>query len=307
MIRVLVPKLLRDVRTQLLVVLVLLGGFQCLWAKITQRITEELLPSLTKSLPLDVLLRILFQGPGQLLQTLLGGEKIDLTRALDVLTIGYVHPLTQAMLCIWAVGRAASALAGEIDRGTLELLLAQPVARSRLVLAHLCVDLLVIPLLCLSMWAGNCIGIGFFGQIDFDASADVGTLRINPLALPMALWNVAALVFAVSGYTMWLSSLGRFRGKVLGCAVLVTLVQFLLNVVGQLWDSAAWLRPFTVFYYYQPQQIILDHRWTVDLAGPWHLSQPLTVNVLAVLAVVGTVGYALAVWTFSERDLPAPL
>jgi hypothetical protein len=31
------------------------------------------------------------------------------------------------------------------------------------------------------------------------------------------------------------------------------------------------------------------------------------VNVLAVLFTVGSVGYAMALWTFCRRDLPAPL
>jgi ABC-2 type transport system permease protein len=72
----------------------------------------------------------------------MGGESIQLDQVMDMLTIGYVHPLTQTILCIWAIGRASGAIAGEIDRGTMELLLAQPVPRSRVVLAHLAVDLL---------------------------------------------------------------------------------------------------------------------------------------------------------------------
>src|SRR5262249_34363183 len=60
--------------------------------------------------------------------------------------------------CVWAVGRAAGAIAGEIDRGTMELLLAQPLARARLVLAHLLLDAVTIPVLCLSLWAGNWVG-----------------------------------------------------------------------------------------------------------------------------------------------------
>lgn len=307
MIRVLVPKLLRDIRLQLVIVALLLAAFQCLWAKITQRITEELLPTITKNLPLDVLLRLLFQGPGQLFQTLMGGETIDITRALHVLSIGYVHPLTQTILCVWAVGRASSAIAGEIDRGTMELILAQPLARFQLVLAHLCVDLLVIPLLCLSMWGGNWLGVWLFGHIELNAPLTADTLRIDPRVLSPALWNVAGLLFAVSGTTMVLSARGRFRGKVLGQAVLLTLLQFLINVVGQLWDAVEALRPFTIFYYYQPQQIILENRWTVDLAKSWHLSQPLKLNVMAVLITVGLAGYALSLWKFCRRDLPAPL
>ena len=127
------------------------------------------------------------------------------------------------------------------------------------------------------------------------------------MILAPGLANMAALMFAVSGYTMWLSSGGRFRGRVMGAAVLITLLQFLVNVVGQMWDAAEWLRPFTVFYYYQPQQIILDHGWSVNLAKLWHLGRPLAINVIAVLAAVGVLGYGMAFWTYSRRDLPAPL
>ena len=308
MIRALILKLLRDIRLPLAVVCILLAAFQCLWAKITQRITEEIIPSVTKEIPFYRLIDVLFQGPGKLIQTIIGGESIDLRQSLDVLTIGYVHPLVLAIVCIWAVGRAAGAVAGEIDRGTMELLLAQPVPRHRVVLAHLCVDLVAIPLLCLSLWAGNWIGVGLFGHIDAAAAPTVRELRADPRVLAPGLWNTAALVLAVSGYTMWISATGRFRGRTLGVAVLVTLVQFLVNVVGEMWDDAAFLRPFTVFYYYQPQQIILKHRWTVELGDVWSSGKPLVaLNVLVVLGTIGATGYALALWQFCRRDLPAPL
>src|SRR5437588_3121122 len=99
------------------------------------------------------------------MRTIIGGEMVSLHRAMDMLSIGYVHPLMQTLFCIWAVGRASGAIAGEIDRGTMELLLAQPLARARVVLAHLCVDLLTIPVLCLSLWAGTCLGYLAVGPI----------------------------------------------------------------------------------------------------------------------------------------------
>ena len=106
---------------------------------------------------------------------------------------------------------------------------------------------------------------------------------------------------------MWNFKHSRFRWRVLGTAVFVTLLQFLVNAIGQLWEATAFLRPFTVFYYYQPQQIILKQKWTVDFAV-WNDGQPLSdVPVLAVLLGLGAVGYLLAWWTFERRDLPAPL
>jgi ABC-2 type transport system permease protein len=299
----LVIKLLRDLRLPLLAVALLLLGFECLWAKISQRITEELVPSFTQFMPLIFIKTALFQGPGKLMQTFMGGASIDFTRALDMLSIGYVHPLVQTILCIWAVGRASGAIAGEIDRGTMELLLAQPVARHRVVLAHLGVDLVVIPALCLALWAGNWAGLALFGRIAFHAPATEAELHVDPLVLAPGLVYVAALVFAVSGYTMWFSSLGRFRGRVMGLAVFVTLLQFLVNTIGQLWDALAPLRPYTVFYYYQPQQVILRADWQVR--PPWDGLG--TVNGAAVLLIIGIIGYGLALWTFCRRDLPAPL
>ncbi len=303
MTRTLLAKLLRDLRVSLIVVMLLVGAFQCLWAKITQRIIKELLPEITRVMLLGDLEKILFQGPGKLMQTLMGGESIRINSTLDMLSIGYVHPLMQMIFCIWAIGRAAGAVAGEIDRGTMELLLAQPIARWRVVLAHFLADVMTIPLLCLALWSGNWLGAWLVGMLQLGAPRGMLVQVVDPRVFAPALWNVGALLFAVSGYTMALSAAGRFRNRVLGIAVLVTLVQFLVNVVGQLWDVVEPLRPLTVFYYYQPQQIILSDRWTVGLGNPAMLH----VNGVAVLFAVGALGYAIALWTFCRRDLPAPL
>jgi ABC-2 type transport system permease protein len=287
--------------------------------KITQRTTTQITPFFsTLAARAGVYQKDIedqiFSGPGKVFQTLVGGENVHFERAMDVLTIGYLHPLMQTIFCIWAIGRAASAVAGEIDRGTMELLLAQPIARWRVIAAHLAVDAVVIPLLCLSLWAGTTLGVWLVGPFEvtaadlqslkkfpFEVKIDPALLRVDPWAVGPALWNVGALIFAVSGLTIALSALGRFRNRVIGTAVLVLLIQFVANVVGQLWDAAGWLRPFTVFYYYQPQQVILADRWSVGWFGAS------AVNILAVLFSVGAAGYAVGLWAFSRRDLPAPL
>jgi ABC-2 type transport system permease protein len=291
----LVRKLFRDVRLALLIMALLLAAFQCLWAKITERISGEIVSLFSQQgISVFIIRNIIFQGPGKIIQTLMGGESIRLEQAQDMLSIGYVHPLVQTILCIWAIGRAAGAVAGEIDRGTMELLLAQPLARPRLLLAHLLVDMLTIPVLCLSLWLGTCLGSALVGLLDPPSPR----MLVDPLAFAPSLMNVGTLVFAISGYTIWLSAAGRFRGRVLGLAVLLTLLQFLVNVIGQLWNVMEPLRPFTVFYYYQPQQMILAPDWADD---------PQVWLRLGLLLTVGTAGYLGALWTFVRRDLPAPL
>jgi ABC-2 type transport system permease protein len=341
---ILIRKLLRDIWLALTIVCVLLAAFQCLWFKVTQRICGELVPLISGlsrrgGVDSSMVQSVLFGGPGKILRTLMGGERIELDNAMDMLSIGFVHPLVQTILCVWAIGRAAGAVAGELDRGTLELLMAQPLPRYRLILAHLCVDAVVIPILCLSMWGGAALGNGLMGPIEvrelpeppqkpaylfewgafkvrlespsMPAPSSNGAaserLAVRPLAFGRALFVVGGLLFALSGATMGLSAAGRFRWRVLGVAVLLALVQFLVNVIGQMWDAAEPLRPLTIFYYYQPQQVILGSNWTVAL-GEWNGGQPLLhVPMLAMLYGVGALGYGIALWIFCRRDLPSPL
>ncbi len=342
----LVRKLLRDVRLMLVGVALLLGSFQCLFAKISERIVAqlELLASLARLGGFDLreVLDKIFEGEGEVVRTLMGGKMLALDNAMDMLSVGYVDPLVLVLFCVWAIGRAAGAIAGEIDRGTMELLLAQPLPRRRLLLAHLLVDALTIPVLCLSMWAGNWLGAWWIGPViqveqlqikrprpayivelgplkvrletpaepaspPAPPPSDSERLRVRPEAFGPALWVVGGFLFAVSGATLWLSAAGRYRWRVLGIAVFVFLVQFLVNLVGQMWPPAAPLRPLTLFYYYQPQQVILGHDWAVHFRE-WNSGRPLcAVPMLAVLFGVGAVGYLMAAWTFSRRDLPAPL
>jgi ABC-2 type transport system permease protein len=76
-----------------------------------------------------------------------------------------------------------------------------------------------------------------------------------------------------------------------------------------MWDTIAWMRPLTIFYYYQPQPGIVarpeNPHWYWITLQEWGLN--VQVPILAVLFGVGIIGYALALWTFTRRDLPAPL
>lgn len=349
----LVWKLFRDVRVALMVVALLLGAFQCFWARITDRILGQLAPffytlaSASGVLPSEVEATV-FAGSGKVVRTLIGGERVQLDRAMDLMSIGYVHPLVQFILCIWAVGRASSAIAGELERGTLELLLAQPLARFKLILAHLGVDLLTIPLLALSMWVGTIAGVWLIGPIKIEKPdflknpprqnylVELGPLKIklagiqdrlrpdqpdmeekvkqrlqiHSLAFLPALTVIGGLLFAVSGITLWLSAMGRNRSRVLGIAILLVLLMFLVNLLGQLWEPLEPLRPLTLFYYYQPQQVVLGNSpamWNVTWSE-WNQGQPMVeLNMVVVLLGLGLGGYALATWCFLRRDLPAPL
>ena len=320
----LVRKLLRDVRPALVVVCLLLFLFAGLWVKITQRVTAEITPFFNivagrAKLNPKLFEEVLFRGPGKVSQAVLGGADLRFERPMDFLSVGMLHPVVLILASVWAVGRAGGAVAGELDRGTMELLMSQPIPRNRLILAHFLVDCLVIPTLCLSFIGGTQFGLWAAGPFVVDYTAVQKLLPMmevpeTPEVLEVsgrpqlpAVANLAALLFAMSGITLALSAAGRSRWKVIGVGVLVTVLMFIANVLGQLWEEAGFLRPFSVFYYYQPQKIMLRNEWTVDTGTVWGPGWAYSVPVVGALVAVGVVGYLVALRVFTRRDLPAPL
>ena len=302
---VLVRKLLRDVRVAWIVVSVLLFLFQILWARITMRVTTQILAAFDDAgISPEMIMRILLnqnqQGQsnemiGQMIQAIIGGENISLDRAGDMMSVSYVHPLVLTILCLWAIGRAANAIAGEIDRGTMELLLAQPIRRAQLIFAHLLVDAIVFPALCAAIWAGTYCGTWWMGL----QTARNPMQHVDPFRFLPALLCVSMLLFASSGVTMAMSAMGRSRARCWGWGIMVNLTMFLINVFGQIWPEVLGaLRPFTIHYHYQPQSLIQAENWYA-LGGVWFH--------LAILALFGLVGYAVALFAFCRRDVPAPL
>ncbi len=331
MTAILVRKLLRDSRPALVVVCLLLFVFAAFWVKITQRVTTQIVPMsrlISERLGDKKLLESVFiRGPSKVSQAALGWGEMKFDNPSDFLAIGLLHPIVLAMCLVWGVGRAAGAIAGELDRGTMELLMSQPVPRNRLLLAHLIVDCVVLPLLCLSFFAGTQFGLWAVGDFVPDYSLLDDAAKESPMVKPLLLLaprdptpmevsgrsellglvNTLALMFAISGMTLALSAVGRSRWKVIGYAVLVVIVMFVANTIGQLWEPAGFVRPFTFFFYYQPQRAMIDGAWMVDLNTAWKFGRPVLVPAVGVLFAVGALGYALALSTFVRRDLPAPL
>ncbi|MBN9123047.1 MAG: ABC transporter permease subunit [Planctomycetes bacterium] len=328
---ILVRKFLRDVRPALIAVCLLLFAFSAFWVKITQRVTTQIVPiARLISQPFGnakVLESVFVRGPSKVSQAALGWGDMNFDRPNEFLAIGLLHPIVLVMCLVWGVGRAAGAVAGELDRGTMELLMSQPVPRNRLILAHLLTDCVVLPVVCLSFFAGTQFGLWAVGDFVPDYALLDDAAKESPLVkgllqrIPrdptplevsgrgelVGLVNTLALVFAISGMTLALSSVGRSRWKVIGYAVLIVVVMFVANTIGQLWDAAEFVRPLTFFYYYQPQRAMIDGDWTVDLSKTWHLGRPVPVPAVGVLFAVGAAGYAFALWAFARRDLPAPL
>ncbi len=335
----LIGRLTKDWRWWLIGFLSILAGFGLVWCLVLRRTLEDITPffrllaSQSGLGPRDIE-AVVFDGPGKMLRTLIGGDRISLENAMDVLSIALVHPLAVGLVGLWALGRG-TALLGELDRGTLELLLSQPVSRRLVNLSHLLFDLAIWPLLGLALSGGLALGAWWIHPIrEKPMAADLvqkmeaaqpwwmrlgllqtgkktqgrsfeERMRLVPADFLKAAPAVAALGIALSGFTYAVAAFGRSRIQALGLLSAVLFLMYLANLLAQLYDPLGWVRPFTVFYYYRPQELVLGR---ADLIGipEWGMARAV-VPASLVLVVSGLAGYWVGSRHMEKRDLPVAL
>jgi ABC-2 type transport system permease protein len=195
--------------------------------------------------------------------------------------IGLIHPIPIAMVAVFAIGHPLGAIAGERQRGTLEVLLARPISRRRLY-ATVQATTLVFVVVAL---AADVLGV-VVGAV---ATGVAGELRLDLLALAWlnSLFLFAALASVALAASASFDRLGPAAGLILGFTIVSYAVEFLAAV----WPDIAWLRPWSLFAYFQPSE---------TLAGE------IKPGDLAVLATVGAAATAYGLWVFPRRDLAAP-
>ncbi len=207
-----------------------------------------------------------------------GGDIFSLAGSVS---LGFIHPIAVGLGLVFAVGFAGAAIAGERQRGTLEVLLARPVSRRRIYLTALIASALFVAVTVAALSLGALAGAAIVGRV---AELGPGNLPILWLNASLLFWAFAAVSLAAS------VSFDRLTPAI-GLSLAFVLVSYFLDVIGELWPDAAFLQPYSLFHY-------LDAR--AALAG---LPDPANFVVLA--GVIATaVAYALIV--FPRRDLAAP-
>jgi ABC-2 type transport system permease protein len=206
-------------------------------------------------------------------QTMVGGT------AGGLLAFTWNHPVTHALLTAVGISFGARAVAGEIENGVIELILAQPLSRTRYLTAHVVFAIVSMSVIALCGLAGMLLGQTVFG-IEWFHWRRMAELFVNVLLLQISFFAL----------TLLFSSFGREAGRVASLSVLVAIVSFLINVLATMWNKAAFLKPYSLHSYYEPRAILVDG----------HLAAS-SVMVLGMFAVLATTA---AFARFLTRDLP---
>lgn len=215
------------------------------------------------------------------------------------IAIAYDDPTVLLLVTVWAIARGSDAVSGEINRGTMELLLAQPISRLRVLATQANVTILGAVILAATAWLGTAIGL-LTVRLDEPVSAK--------LFVPAAL-NLCALTIFLAGLTTMVSSCDQYRWRTIGVVGAFYAIQLVMKVIGRAADGFQWLNPVTFFSAFEPQLITSQQEqawslWYHTLMGSWRLGG---LGCDAVLICLGFLCYAIAAGIFCYRDMPAPL
>jgi ABC-2 type transport system permease protein len=244
------------------------------------------------------------------------------------------EPIVILCTIVWAISRGSDVVSGELGRGTLEMLLAQPISRTRLLLSHAVVAVGGLVLLVLALWAGMAVGVARTTvtetipppsiRIPFTAfqlpltTAGPTTETfpmssvVDPLVFGTAIFALFALGFFVLGLSTLLSSMDRYRWRTVGAVMSIYVLQLVMFGLGKATDRLDWLRGWSFFNCYRPQ-VQIAHVVSDGWAAPWRLigsdaGSWFAPGVYPLLLIAGgLVFYLLAILIFRRRDLPAPL
>jgi len=182
------------------------------------------------------------------------------------------------MLSLYPLMDAGSAIAGEVERRTLDVLLAQPISRSRVLLEKFLAISIHLAVLCLAsfliLWAALSVWVS-------------ESPSIHEYALIFL--NLYGLLLVITAFGFFCSVLLPSTKAVVAVGFGSILLSFVFHKGLSAFDKTQWLARLTLFYYADPTKILV--RGTLDWADS------------LVLIVTGGVLLITSIILFERKDI----
>jgi len=193
---------------------------------------------------------------------------------------GFNHPIVLTVLGIVAIILPTRHIAGEIETGTLELLLSYPVSRKKLIISLTASCATILMAIIVTEWIGSFSALIIFNHFSMAMFGQLIKIGLN-------LWILLCLI---SSYSLLISVYGREGGKYGLRSAGITLIFYFLNFIATLWESLGFTQVVNPFHYYQPQKLMFGE-------------QSFAVST-AVLLTATIFFFITAHLHFSKRDIP---
>ncbi len=204
------------------------------------------------------------------------------------IALAFVDPLVLLAVTVWAIARGSDSVSGELERGTMELMLAQPVRRISVYASKAVAATVGLAVISFSLWLGTAVGID---RVMSQRAA------VNAGHYYYAAANVFGLGFALLGLSTLVSAFDKYRWRTIGIMGAYYALSLVLKVIARMapgWEAVGYGSIFTAF---EPQLLV---------ANPAEAGAIL-LRYNGVLLAIGAVSYILGAVVFCRRDLPAPL
>lgn len=207
-------------------------------------------------------------------------EFIAVSGLAGYLSTGFTHPLYVTLAAAALISFAARGLAGEMERGTIQLSLSRPISRGRVYAPRVIGLVLVATLLATAGLLGLLLGMAI--------ARPEGEL-VYAYLIPT---GVAAflLFWAIGGLALAGSAAADTGGQAIGWATAGVVVFYVIDYLSSLWSLIKPIEWISIFDYYDPSVAMVYGRLPL-------------VNVLT-LGLVGLTGVVVGWFIFARRDLP---
>jgi len=256
----------------------LMFGFHWMFVWVTSQVQVKAVGQFLKALP-------------DFFQNLPGIPIEDVASIPGRLAMAYVDPIVLIITAVWGISRGSDVVSGELNRGTMEMLVAQPVRRFSILWSHATITIAGAALIALMAYLGTCTGLALV-----TLEEEVASRYYIPAAI-----NVFTLMVFLAGVSTLASSVDRYRWRTIGFMGGFYVFGLLLEILGRMVTKLAWIRYFTFLAAFEPQDLVRN--LVYDL--PDATSRSLELN--GVLLGLGIASYVAATIIFCHRDLPAPL
>jgi ABC-2 type transport system permease protein len=215
------------------------------------------------------------------------------------IAVAYDDPIVLLLVTVWGISRGSDAVAGELNRGTMEMLLAQPLTRLGVLATQAAVTLGGAALLASAALLGTIVGLA-----SVTLEQPVSASAFVPAAL-----NLFAITVFLAGLSTLVSSAANYRSHVIGLVGACYAVSMIVKIVGRLAPGWGWLGYGSFFTPFEPQLLVADPErawryWAHATDGALELGG---LGYDSILIGLGLAGYLAAAVIFYRRDLPAPL
>jgi ABC-2 type transport system permease protein len=214
--------------------------------------------------------------PPRAIKALLGGS-FDFLSPSGWVATGMSHLLTLSLFTASALMIGSGAVAAEVERGTIDLVLTRPIRRTSFLAGKATASIVAVTFVEAMGFVSALIARLTVDKVDEVGVGELARVFLGSWLLFCSFAMVAVLI----------SAHASLRGRAIGLAVGVVVLSFFVNFAALLIDELYGLRFLSLFHYFRPAEVMAGSA----LGGLW------------VLAGVGVLAAATALLTFARRDI----